>query len=42
MLVWAAVIGFVVWGDIPTLGLVIGSGIVVASGLFLLWREASR
>jgi drug/metabolite transporter (DMT)-like permease len=40
MLVWAMVIGFFVWGDIPTLGLLIGSGIVVASGVFLLWYEA--
>jgi drug/metabolite transporter (DMT)-like permease len=41
-LVWAAVIGFVVWDDVPTIGLLIGSAIVVASGLFLLWREARR
>jgi drug/metabolite transporter (DMT)-like permease len=41
-LVWAAVIGFLVWGDVPTIGLLIGSAIVVASGLFLLWREARR
>jgi drug/metabolite transporter (DMT)-like permease len=41
-LVWAVLIGFVVWGDIPTVGLLIGSAIVVASGLFLLWREARR
>ena len=40
MLVWALIIGFLVWGDIPTKGLLIGSAIVVASGLFLLWREA--
>jgi drug/metabolite transporter (DMT)-like permease len=40
MLVWAMIIGFLVWGDIPTKGLLIGSAIVVASGLFLLWREA--
>ena len=40
MLVWALIIGFLVWGDIPTKGLIIGSAIVVASGLFLLWREA--
>ncbi|HTP90838.1 MAG TPA: DMT family transporter [Xanthobacteraceae bacterium] len=40
MLVWALVIGFAVWGDIPSRGLLIGSAIVVASGLFLLWREA--
>jgi drug/metabolite transporter (DMT)-like permease len=42
LLVWALVIGFVVWGDLPTIGLLIGSGIVVASGLFLLWHEAQR
>jgi drug/metabolite transporter (DMT)-like permease len=40
MLIWALVIGFVVWGDVPTLGLLAGSAIVAASGLFLLWREA--
>jgi drug/metabolite transporter (DMT)-like permease len=40
MLVWALIIGFLVWGDIPTKGLIIGSVIVVTSGLFLLWREA--
>jgi hypothetical protein len=33
-------IGFVVWGDVPTLGLLAGLGIVVASGLFLLWHES--
>jgi drug/metabolite transporter (DMT)-like permease len=41
-LVWAVVIGFMVWGDVPTIELLIGSAIVVASGLFLLWREARR
>jgi drug/metabolite transporter (DMT)-like permease len=41
-LIWAAAIGFVVWGDLPTIGLLIGSAIVVASGLFLLWREARK
>jgi drug/metabolite transporter (DMT)-like permease len=40
MLVWALVIGFLVWGDIPSRGLLIGSAIVVASGIFLLWHEA--
>jgi drug/metabolite transporter (DMT)-like permease len=41
-LVWAVLIGFVVWGDIPTVGLLVGSAIVVASGLFLLWRESRK
>jgi drug/metabolite transporter (DMT)-like permease len=39
-LVWAMGFGFALWGDVPTLGLVIGSVIVVGSGLFLLWHES--
>src|SRR5262249_53514680 len=42
LLVWALVLGFLVWGDVPTVGLLAGSGIVVGSGLFLLWHEARR
>ena len=42
LLVWALGIGFVVWGDIPTPSLLMGSGIVVASGLALLLREMNR
>jgi len=41
-LVWAVVIGYLVWGDLPTVGLLVGSAIVVASGLFLLWRESRK
>ena len=42
LLVWTMVLGFLVWGDVPTASLLIGSGIVVASGLFLLYQEAHR
>jgi len=41
-LVWAMVLGFAFWGDLPTIGLLAGSGIVVGSGLFLLWHESGR
>ena len=41
-LVWAMFLGFAIWGEIPTIGLVIGSAIVIASGLFLFWRETRR
>ena len=41
-LVWALAIGFLVWGDVPTVGLVAGSAVVVGSGLFLLWHETQR
>ena len=42
MLVWTMILGFAVWGDVPTPTLLVGSAIVVASGLFLLWRETRR
>jgi drug/metabolite transporter (DMT)-like permease len=41
-LVWAAMLGFAVWGDVPTPALLGGSAIVVASGLYILWRETLR
>ena len=41
-LVWAMILGFVVWGDVPTVQLLIGSAVVVGSGLFLLWSETRR
>ena len=41
-LVWALILGFIVWGDVPTLPLMIGSAIVVGTGLFLLWSETRR
>jgi drug/metabolite transporter (DMT)-like permease len=40
MLVWALMFGFVIWGEVPGPSLLIGSGIVVATGLFLFLREA--
>jgi drug/metabolite transporter (DMT)-like permease len=41
-LVWAMMFGFIGWGDLPTASLLVGSAIVVGSGLFLLWRETRR
>jgi drug/metabolite transporter (DMT)-like permease len=41
-LVWATILGFVIWGDVPTPTLLLGSAIVVASGLYILWRETVR
>jgi drug/metabolite transporter (DMT)-like permease len=42
MLVWSIALGFMFWGDLPTLPLLAGSAIVVASGMFLLWHERSK
>ena len=40
-LIWASILGFAVWGEIPTISLIVGSAVVVASGLFLIWRESN-
>jgi drug/metabolite transporter (DMT)-like permease len=41
-LVWATILGSAIWGDVPTPSLLLGSAIVVASGLYILWRETVR
>jgi drug/metabolite transporter (DMT)-like permease len=41
LLVWALLLGFLVWGDVPTPALLAGSAIVVGCGLFLLWYGRS-
>jgi drug/metabolite transporter (DMT)-like permease len=41
-LVWATILGFAVWGDLPTTHLLVGAAVVVGSGLYLLWRETLR
>ena len=39
-LIWAAVLGFLVWGDVPTVNAVIGAVVIAASGLYIAHREA--
>ena len=39
-LVWAIGLGWLVWGEAPSLSLVAGGGVVMASGLYLTWRES--
>src|SRR3989440_6299645 len=41
-LVWAMLLGFAIWGDLPTAGLLLGSAIVIGSGLFLFWHETRK
>jgi len=41
-LVWAMLLGFAIWGDLPTAGLLFGSAVVIASGLFLFWHETRK
>jgi drug/metabolite transporter (DMT)-like permease len=41
-LVWATVLGLAIWSDVPTPHLLVGAAVVVASGLYILWRETVR
>lgn len=38
-LIFSLVIGYVFFGDVPTITMLIGALIVVAAGLFIIWRE---
>ncbi|WP_315975661.1 DMT family transporter [Phyllobacterium sp. A18/5-2] len=38
-LIWAIVLGFLFFGDLPDLPMIIGSIIVIGSGLYTLYRE---
>jgi drug/metabolite transporter (DMT)-like permease len=42
MLLWAMIVGFLAFGDIPDAMTVAGAAIVVAAGLFSFWRERVR
>jgi drug/metabolite transporter (DMT)-like permease len=41
-LIWGSILGFMVWGDLPTLAMVVGTAVVTATGLYLLRHEAFR
>jgi len=41
-IIWAMGLGFIVWGDVPDRWTLIGVGVVVLSGLYILQREKLR
>ena len=38
-MVWTFLLGYFVFGELPSVFVYVGSAIVVACGLFVLWRE---
>jgi drug/metabolite transporter (DMT)-like permease len=40
--VWASAIGLLVFGETLRINVAIGAGIVVAAGVFTLWRQRVR
>jgi drug/metabolite transporter (DMT)-like permease len=41
-LLWASLFGWILWNDVPALHVFVGAAVVVASGLFILYREGVR
>jgi drug/metabolite transporter (DMT)-like permease len=41
-LIWGSILGFLVWGEVPTIAVAIGAAIVTLTGLYLLRHEAFR
>jgi drug/metabolite transporter (DMT)-like permease len=39
LIVWAVILGYLVFGDVPRLNVIVGAAIIVASGLFIFLRE---
>jgi drug/metabolite transporter (DMT)-like permease len=41
-MIWSMGLGYLFWGDVPTAMLISGSAVVMASGLYILYRETLR
>ena len=39
-MIWAVLLGFLVWNDVPTPTILVGAAILIGSGIYILWREA--
>ncbi|MEJ1119190.1 DMT family transporter [Phyllobacterium sp. CCNWLW109] len=39
LLFWAILFGWMVFGDVPRMSMLVGSGFIIASGLFIFFRE---
>lgn len=41
-LIWATLLGYAVWGQLPDVWVVLGSGIIIASGVYIFRTEAHK
>ncbi len=41
-LIWASLLGFLLWGELPDRITLIGAAIVISSGLYIIYRETLR
>ena len=41
-LIWAMLIGWLWWADVPDIATLMGAALIVVAGLFIFWRETRR
>ena len=41
-LIWSAIIAFILWSEIPTVRMLAGGALIVAAGLYILFRETRK
>jgi drug/metabolite transporter (DMT)-like permease len=41
-MIWSLALGYLVWSDVPSTAVLAGAAIVIASGLYILYRETIR
>jgi len=39
-LIWAVLLGFIFWSEIPTKRVLLGAAIIIVSGLYVIYRES--
>jgi drug/metabolite transporter (DMT)-like permease len=42
MIIWAVMLGYMVFGDVPDLLTLAGAAIIIAAGLYIFWREQAQ
>ncbi|WP_323036098.1 DMT family transporter [Pararhodobacter sp.] len=38
-LIWATLLGWIFWGEVPALATYLGAAVIIASGTYIVWRE---
>ena len=41
-MIWSLALGYLIWSDVPSAAVLAGAAIVIASGLYILYRETVR
>jgi drug/metabolite transporter (DMT)-like permease len=39
MIIWATIMGYIVFGDVPSLSTIAGAAIIIAAGFYIFLRE---